>query len=393
VSERVPGRSGRGPRVLMTTDTVGGVLGYSVDLCGAISRAGGQVLLVTLGPRAGAALSAELSALPGVELIATDYKLEWMDDPFGDVWRSGAFLQELAQAYRPDVVHLNGFSLGALTFDAPKVVVAHSCVLSWWRAVHATDAPERYAEYRTHVTRGLRAADAVVTPTRTMLHALYTHYTDELRAVVIPNAAGPVPRAARARDGVCSAGRLWDPAKNLELVVRAARNSRWTFRLAGALAAPGGTNQPGTALRDLPPNVQLMGMLPRNRLAQLLGESAVYVHPARYEPFGLAVLEAAQAGCALVLSDIPSLRELWDGAALFVPVDDPEQLSRTLERLRTDGALRSGLALRARMYARRFGLDAFARRYLDLYADVQRHRHADRGECLEPRARADQNYA
>lgn len=34
---------------------------------------------------------------------------------------------------------------------------------------------------------------------------------------------------------------------------------------------------------------------------------------------GLSVLEAAQAGCALVLGDIDSLRELWDGAATFVP--------------------------------------------------------------------------
>ncbi len=31
--------------------------------------------------------------------------------------------------------------------------------------------------------------------------------------------------------------------------------------------------------------------------------------PARYEPFGLSVLEAALSGCALVLGDIPSLRE------------------------------------------------------------------------------------
>jgi hypothetical protein len=43
------------------------------------------------------------------------------------------------------------------------------------------------------------------------------------------------------------------------------------------------------------------------------------------EPFGLAVLEAAQAGCPLVLSDLPGFRELWDGAALFRrPVEVPE---------------------------------------------------------------------
>lgn len=43
----------------------------------------------------------------------------------------------------------------------------------------------------------------------------------------------------------------------------------------------------------------------------------IYVHPALCEPFGLAVVEAAQAGCALVLSEIAPLRENWEGAALF----------------------------------------------------------------------------
>ena len=50
----------------------------------------------------------------------------------------------------------------------------------------------------------------------------------------------------------------------------------------------------------------------------MMARTAVFVSPALYEPFGLAVLEAAQAGCALVLSDIPTFRELWDGVALFV---------------------------------------------------------------------------
>ncbi len=57
-------------------------------------------------------------------------------------------------------------------------------------------------------------------------------------------------------------------------------------------------------------------------MAQARADSSVFASCARYEPFGLAVLEAAQAGMALVLSDIPSLREIWDGAAMFADPRD-----------------------------------------------------------------------
>ena len=52
-----------------------------------------------------------------------------------------------------------------------------------------------------------------------------------------------------------------------------------------------------------------------------MGRAAIYALPARYEPFGLSILEAALSGCALVIGDIPSLREIWADAALFVPSD------------------------------------------------------------------------
>jgi glycosyltransferase involved in cell wall biosynthesis len=69
----------------------------------------------------------------------------------------------------------------------------------------------------------------------------------------------------------------------------------------------------------------------------LLARASIYVHPARYEPFGLAILDAALAGCALVLGDIPSLRELWHDAAIFVPTEDAARLSRELTALIENG--------------------------------------------------------
>jgi glycosyltransferase involved in cell wall biosynthesis len=58
--------------------------------------------------------------------------------------------------------------------------------------------------------------------------------------------------------------------------------------------------------------------------------------PSLYEPFGLAPLEAALRGCALVLSDIGSFRELWDGCAAFFPRGDAEVLAAVLAELEAD---------------------------------------------------------
>ena len=72
--------------------------------------------------------------------------------------------------------------------------------------------------------------------------------------------------------------------------------------------------------------------------------AAIYVAPALYEPFGLTVLEAALSGCSLVLSDIPSFRENWDGAALLISTEDPDQWCAVLNRLSEDRELRNNLA-------------------------------------------------
>ena len=53
----------------------------------------------------------------------------------------------------------------ALPWHAPVVVVAHSCVRSWWRAVKGEGAPERLEAYRAAVAAGLAAARMVIAPT------------------------------------------------------------------------------------------------------------------------------------------------------------------------------------------------------------------------------------
>jgi glycosyltransferase involved in cell wall biosynthesis len=110
-----------------------------------------------------------------------------------------------------------------------------------------------------------------------------------------------------------------------------------------------------------------LGVLDRGALARWMGRASIYVLPARYEPFGLSVLEAALAGCALVLGNTPSLHELWRDAALFVDPEDHEQLARTLQRLIAEGELRHSIARRCRTRAFAFDTGTMAAGYLSAY--------------------------
>jgi glycosyltransferase involved in cell wall biosynthesis len=101
-----------------------------------------------------------------------------------------------------------------------------------------------------------------------------------------------------------------------------------------------------------------------------MARASIFVSPARYEPFGLAVLEAALAGDALVLGDIDSLREIWEDAAIFVEPEDRRQLVWTLNRLIADDRRREVMALRARARALQFDPRRMAAQYLHAYEEL-----------------------
>jgi len=111
-------------------------------------------------------------------------------------------------------------------------------------------------------------------------------------------------------------------------------------------------------------------MLTPGDMAERLGHAAIFAAPARYEPFGLGILEAAASGCALVLGDIVSLRETWAGAAVFVPPDDKAGWHASLRELIADSDRRRHLSEAARQRAQSFSREVMARGYAALYNEL-----------------------
>ena len=354
-------------RILMSAETIGGVWTFALELARGLLPYGIEVALATMGSYPVAEQRREVAQLPNLTLCESCFKLEWMDDPWDDVQRAGDWLLSLEDQLHPDLVHLNGYAHAALPWQAPSLVTAHSCVLSWWAAVRQTELPEHFLRYREEVLRGLAAADMVTAPTQAMLQALQTHYLPLSRARVIPNARYAELFNPAAKEAyILSVGRIWDEAKNLAAVAQVAPYLSWPVYVAGEQEHPGG----GSALLE---NVSLLGKLPSRKLAGWFERGAVYALPARYEPFGLSVLEAAICRSALVLGDIDSLRELWDGAAIFVPPDDPQALFDALQHVCSDHPHRAALAFQAHRRSTRFSPTLMAAQYLEAYAAATAH--------------------
>jgi glycogen(starch) synthase len=355
----VPDRPVR--RILMTTDTVGGVWTFTLELAQQLAGFGVEVVLATLGGLPNPEQTAEALRVANLSLITSAFKLEWGEDPWRDVEESGRWLMRLERDFQPDLIHLNAFGNGDLPWPVPVVLTAHSCVLSWWKAVRHQPAPAAWNRYRETVARSLRAVDLVAVPSNSMAAALADNYNFESAVVVIPNGRSREPFYSAPKEPfVLTAGRLWDEAKNARAVARAADKIPWPVFAAGDAGTP---EQQG----ELFANTRMLGRLSTTELASWYSRAAIFALPARYEPFGLAAVEAALSGCALVLGDIASQREIWGDAALFVPPDDQAALTTALNSLIANAGLRREMSRRSYLRALTFHPADTARRYLQAY--------------------------
>jgi glycosyltransferase involved in cell wall biosynthesis len=310
---------------MLTTDAVGGVWRQCIELAAGLASRGAEILLVVMGPRPNAAQRAEASGVEGCEFRVTDLPLDWTAESPDQIRHAAQELAALAAEWGADTIQLHAPALLAdAEWPAPVAVMVHSCVGTWWRAVRGGELPPDLS-WRAALTRdGLLAADAVLAPSRSFAGELASFYRLCREVHVVPNGRQPFEISRMPRPHALTVGRLWDEGKNIRVLDEAAEHV--PIRAAGPIAGPNGAV---VATR----NLKLLGTLGRARLACEYARAAVFVSVARYEPFGLAVLEAAQAGCALLLSDIGTFRELWDGAAQFVDSGDAVGVAGCLRAL------------------------------------------------------------
>jgi len=352
-------------RILITADAVGGVWQYSLDLARGLSRLGHETVLALMGPAATSEQIKAAARVPGLRLVDTGLELDWLAKDEASLVHAAEAVAALAAEAGADLVQLNTPALAALAdFGRPVVAVLHSCVATWWEAVQGTTLPGDFAWRTDLVGKGLRAAGAVVTPTSAFGEAVKRRYRLKEAPRTVHNGRSPLAVPAGApHDFVFTAGRLWDEGKNLGLLDAAAGRIGVPVRAAGPLAGPNGAQ----VIFD---NIHCLGTLDEDELGRWLSARPVFVSAALYEPFGLAVLEAASAGCALVLADIPTFRELWDEVAIFVDPRDETGFARAIGDLVGDDFERAVLGRAAKERAERYTPEAMAAQMASLYRSL-----------------------
>ncbi len=362
--------------ILITTDVVGGVWDFSCALARELQGRGHRASLLAFGaPSAG---QRQQAAACAETLAAEDLKLEWMQGSARDVQQARALTAETIERLRPDVLQANQFALGSAKASVPVVLTAHSDVLSWSKWTQGARPGSEWRGYEALVQEGLAGADAVVAVSHFLAGELRELYALKREVTIIHNAwpapaSMPAEVSRRPRVSLL-AGRALDKGKNIGLAAAAAQGwDTGRVLLAGPIRGPDDAQ-----LAELAPPIEPLGALSQPELQSRLAQARVYVSPARYDPFGLLPLQAALSGCALLLSDIPSYRELWDGAALFFAATDAADLRRQWQRLLDDDLLACALAGEARSRAlARYGPGHMAESYLDLYSSAARSRRAE----------------
>jgi glycosyltransferase involved in cell wall biosynthesis len=162
--------------------------------------------------------------------------------------------------------------------------------------------------------------------------------------------------------------------KNLDAAIRLlGAKDDWHLAIAGQ----------GPERKDLEESARKLGVLDRlhfvgelspEQLATFLRTLDVFVFPSTAETFGLAAVEAAQAGVPVVANNLSVLQEVLavDGfpCALFADSDDTEAFSAAVQRLLDDKILQADLVSRAAGLAERYSLDTMVAHYAALLDEL-----------------------
>lgn len=281
----------------------------------------------------------------------------------------------LARRGHWDVLH-SPVNVAPVLAGVPSVVTVHD--LAFVTAGETMPAARR--RYLTAMTaRSVRQAARVIAVSASTARDLTRHFdVPPERIAVTPLAADARFRpldadelaAFRRRAGIerpylLSVGTR-EPRKNGATLIRAF--ARIAPEIVHDLVMVGPAGWMGgdldRALAALPPTirerVRLTGFVADADLPRWYAGAAAFAYPARYEGFGLPVLEAMACGAPVVTSDLSSLPEVSGDAALLVPPDDEAGLAAALLRLATDPALAADLGRRGLARAAEFSWERTA---------------------------------
>lgn len=341
----------------MTADSIGGVWTYVRELVRGLPS-DFEIILAVMGRSPSKSQYDEICCDSKVTVLFKPFRLEWMENAESDIQDAGEWLLSLQDSYDIDLVHINGYAHVSLPWKCPVVCVAHSCVYSWYVHVKNRLPDFSWNQYKKRVCEAMVNADIVISPSFAMQKDLIKNYDTIKKSLVIYNGRSDNHFGTGKKEPLLLAsGRIWDEAKNLKCLSGVVKNIEWPLYIAGESGLP-------------EENRNYLGYLDSSEMVSWLNKASIYIHPALYEPFGLSVLEAAHCGCALILSDISSLNEIWENAALYVNPMNPEDIEEKIQYLINDKDALLYYSSKAKSKAQLYTAQLMCTKYEKIYKEL-----------------------
>lgn len=347
----------------------GGIRTYTIGLLDTLAAQPGlSLVVVTSVP--------EVTQLGPMELVEVSPRTRGV--AARAVWRERN-LAALARSRDVDVVLTPVPELPLRPLPVPSAIVVHD--------VGPLVAPAFYSlaqklRYQAVLPRACRLASAVVCVSHATMMGLHTATgLDPRRCEVIGEGPQLLDQAASGpgtdEPYLLYVGSL-DARKNVETLITAVVGAAPPLPARLLVVGPVDGDDVEAfnrrlARRGAGERVRHLGFVTPEQLTTLYRDALAVVLPSLYEGFGLPVLEAMRCGTPVVASDIPSLREVADDAALYVdrPLD-AVALRDALVRISEDSALRAELVANGERAAARFSWQEVGERFASLLTRLAR---------------------
>lgn len=196
------------------------------------------------------------------------------------------------------------------------------------------------------------------------VHAIYNGY-DHLHYTHATETGDLIARTYNIKNYLLAVGPTY-PHKNFETLIRAYGELDEPTRQRHPLAIAGGKKKYLAFLKNfvreqkLEAYVQFLGYVPFEKMPALYREAVALVFPSLYEGFGIPLLEAMACGCPVLTSNISSMPEVCENAALYFDPLDKNDIASAIRRIVSDQPLRAELQEKGLMQSKKFSWDRTA---------------------------------
>lgn len=308
------------------------------------------------------------------------------------------FLPALIAEIKPDFCHFPHFNT-PIFYRGKYVVTIHDLIKHFSKGSKTTTKTPflywpKFIAYKTVFRRGVRNATKIIVPSFSVKNELEGVYpktkgkievvyegVDEKFKKKTRQESNLLAKYQIKRPFVIYTGSVY-PHKNIEsllqaiklingtnnsqkanqkimLVISCARSVFWE-RLSGQIEK-----------QKLGGLVKMAGFIKDEELAFLYGQASCFVFPTLSEGFGLPGLEAMAAGLPVVCSNIPVLKEVYNGAALYFNPKDPKEIAQKILSIINDDFLAASLRKKGFAQIKKYSWQKTAEETLRVYEEIK----------------------